>query len=137
MPETNNELIEEALTEPTLGPASDRDAAQYWANLARKLADRLAAAGARAAEAEAVIAEARKAGDCGSGNGWDTVIKMNSVLEDTPSAVLARVKAEAAAVAIEEAAEMIRGIGLAGTNLEWAHWLDSRSRLLYRAGAEQ
>lgn len=31
-------LIAEALTEPTFGPASDRDAAQYWANLARKLA---------------------------------------------------------------------------------------------------
>lgn len=41
MPETNRQLIEEALTEPTLGPASDRDAAMYWANLARKLADRL------------------------------------------------------------------------------------------------
>ena len=31
-------LILEALTEPTFGPASDHDAAQYWANLARKLA---------------------------------------------------------------------------------------------------
>lgn len=41
MPESNADLIDEALTEPTLGPASDRDAAQYWANLARKLADRL------------------------------------------------------------------------------------------------
>lgn len=37
-------LIEEALTEPTLGPASDRDAAQYWANLARKIAAALSAA---------------------------------------------------------------------------------------------
>jgi len=31
-------LALEALEEPTLGPASDRDAANYWANLARRLA---------------------------------------------------------------------------------------------------
>ncbi len=32
------DLIKEALSEPTFGPASDHDAVQYWANLARSLA---------------------------------------------------------------------------------------------------
>ena len=36
---SSEEIIKEIREEPTFGPASDHDTCQYWANIARELAN--------------------------------------------------------------------------------------------------
>lgn len=92
------------------------------------------------AERDAVIAATPHDIHCGGYRGGHVLHQAKDCdcwKSTAPASVLAARDAEVSAYALEEADQIIRGIGLVGTNEEWAHWLDSRAELRYRAGADQ